>query len=319
MADVKTYVRFWPLAFAAVGVLGLGYAAFQWMRTDPMPADIATDDAPVVDTGPDEHYEKVRLHLVDELSTYRGEVKAGSPIQVRAPQGMRVPIKQIHHEQGDFVKKGDVLVSLAREPIDKAIKEAQAKGDTVDETRFRGYLDFVELKAPCDGVVDQIYRTLGEVPIDEGIPVMTLQDRSAFRFVVRVPGDVQRQAMALGTKLDVELDDDMGRVKGTVSGFDPPLGTDVPVVLSLEPHEGIADRAAGAVRVASGHIEAGLVPRTAVTRRGDVPIVRVWDPVSKSFTERTVKLGEAIGPDVVVLGGVFEGDSIVVPGRKPPQ
>jgi multidrug efflux pump subunit AcrA (membrane-fusion protein) len=319
MADVKSYARLWPLAFAAVGVAGFAYAAFQWFRADPMPVDIAENTAPIVDTGPNEHYETVRTHLVDELSTYRGEVKAGSPIPVRAPQGMRVPIKQIHHEQGDFVKKGDVLVSFPREPIDKAIAEAKAKGDTVNEERFRSYLDFVELKAPCDGVVDQIWRTLGEVPIDEGIPVITLQDRTAFRFVVRVPGDVQRQSMALSAKFDVELDDDLGTVKGTVSAFDPPVGTDVPVVLSLEPHEGIADRTAGAVRVASGRIEAGLVPRTAVTKRGDVPIVRVWDPVSKSITERTVKLGETIGPDVVVLGGAFAGDSVVVPGRKPPQ
>jgi len=319
MADVKTYARLWPLAFAAVGVAGLGYAGIQWFRTDPMPVDIVEDDTPVVDTGPDEHYEKVRTHLVDELSTYRGEVKAGSPIPVRAPQGMRIPIVQIHHEQGDFVKKGDVLVSFAREPLDKAIEEAKANGDTAKETRFRGYLEFVQLKAPCDGVVDQIYQTLGNVPVDEGMPVITLQDRSAFRFVVRVPGDVQRQSMVLNTKFDVELDDDMGTVKGTVAAFDPPIGTDVPVVLTLEAHEGIADRTAGAVRVASGRIEAGLVPATAITHRGDVPIVRVWDPVSKSITERTVKLGATIGPDVVVLGGAFAGDSIVVPGKKSPQ
>lgn len=319
MVEVKSYARLWPLAFAAIGVAGLVYAGIQWMRTDKLPVDIEVDDSPVVDTGPDEHYEKVRPHLVDELATYRGEVKAGSPIQVRAPQGMRIPVKQVHHEQGDFVKKGDVLISFPREPIDKAIEEAKAKGDTVNEARFRGYLDYVELKAPCDGIVDQIYQTLGNTPVDEGMPVMTLQDRSAFRFVVRVPGDVQRQSMALSTKFDVELDDDMGSVKGVVSGFDPAIATDVPVVLSLEPHEGIANRTAGAVRVASGRIEAGLVPRTAVTRRGDVPIVRVWDPVSKSIGERTVKLGDAIGPDVVVLGGVFAGDSIVVPGRKPPQ
>jgi multidrug efflux pump subunit AcrA (membrane-fusion protein) len=319
MADVRSYARLWPFAFAAVGVVGLGYASFRWMHDEPMPVDVAEEEAPVVDTGSDEHYEKVRPHLVDELSTYRGEVKAGSPIPVRAPQGMRVPIVKIHHEQGEFVKKGDTLVTLAREPIERAAADAKAKGDTVNEQRFRGYLDSVELKAPCDGVVDQIYRTLGEVPIDEGIPLVTLQDRSAFRFVVRVPGDVQRQSMELGTKFDVELDDDQGTVRGTVSAFDPAVGPDVPVVLSLEPHEGIMDRTAGAVRVASGRIEAGLIPKTAVTHHGDVPIVRAWDPATKSITERTVKLGDTIGPDVVVLGGVFAGDSVVVPGRKPPQ
>jgi multidrug efflux pump subunit AcrA (membrane-fusion protein) len=50
-----------------------------------------------------------------------------------------------------------------------------------------------------------------------------------------------------------------------------------------------------------------------------VAIARVWDPSSKSITERTLKLGENVGADVVVLGGVFAGDSVVVPGKKAPE
>jgi hypothetical protein len=37
------------------------------------------------------------------------------------------------------------------------------------------------------------------------------------------------------------------------------------------------------------------------------------------IAEKSVLLGAAVGPDVVVLSGVFAGDSVVVPGRKAPE
>jgi multidrug efflux pump subunit AcrA (membrane-fusion protein) len=319
MAGVKSYARLWPLAIAAVGVAGIVYAAFRMQDGGEQAGDGLGPEQPVGSAGPNEHFEKVRPHKVDELSTYRGKVRAGSAIDVRAPRGMRVPVVKIHHEAGDFVKKGDVLVTLDRTQIDKAIEKAKAEGRTDDERRFRGYLEFVEIKAPCDGVVGEIQRTLGETPIDDGIGLVTVQNKDAFCFVVRVPVDVQQLSMPLGTSFDVVLEGDLGTVKGAVIDFEKPEGTDVPVVLQLEPHEGIEDRLEGTVRVASGRVEVGLVPKTAVTKRGDVPIVRVWDPATRAVGERTVKLGEEIGPDVVILAGAFEGDSVVVPGPERSQ
>jgi multidrug efflux pump subunit AcrA (membrane-fusion protein) len=318
MAEVS-YARLWPLAVAAFGVAGLVFAAYRWTHVEPPAPDEDSRESPVVETGPDEHYEAVRPHLVDEFTTYRGEVKAESTIIVRAPQGMRVPIVKIHHEVGEFVKKGDVLVSFHRPQIDAAIAQAHAAGKTDDETRFRGYLDFVDLKAPCDGVVLSLDRQEGEVPVDEGIGVVTLADKSSFRFVVQVPGDVQRASMELSKQFVVELDADKGSVKGTVTSYEAPIDTDVPVVIALEPHEGIEARLAGTVRVATGRKEAGLVPKTAVFKRGEASFVRAYDPESKSIGEKSILVGGEIGPDVVVLAGVFAGDSVVVPGRKPRQ
>jgi hypothetical protein len=320
MAPVKSYARLWPLAFAAIGLAGFVYAAWQWTRPAPQQSVEELEPvAPDVDAGENEHFEQVRPHLVDEFSTYKGEVQAGSPIEVRVPRGMLVPVVKIHHEPGDFVKKDDVLVTFHRPQIDDAIAKAKARGDTDAEARFRSYLEFVELKAPCDGVVDKIWRTLGEIPIDDGPAVVTLQDKESFRFVVRVPADVQQMSMSLGKKFDVELEGDLGTVTGTVVEFLPPMGTDVPVVLALAPHAGIEDRLSGTVRVASGRVEAGLVPKSAVTMRGKVPVVRIWDPESKSISERTVKLGAEIPPDVVILAGAFAKDSVVVPGKKAPE
>lgn len=314
MAEVTSYTRLWPLAVAAVGVVGLVYAAVK-ATSDPAPDDFEGADAPEVDPGPNERFEKVRKHFVDDFSTFRGRVRAGSPFQVRVPAGMRVPISKIHREPGTFVKKGDLLVSFHRPQIDKAIEKALAEGRTADAERFRGYLDYVELKAERDGVVGEYFRTLGEVPIDEGIPVLTLQDKDSYAFVVPVPGDVQRTSMPLGSKFKVELEAEKGVVEGTVTEFEGGTADSVSVVLALAPHEGIEDQLAGEVRVATGRIEAGLIPKTAVTMSGPVPTVRAWDPVSKSIETRTLRLGEEVGPDVVVLAGVFEGDTVLVPGR----
>jgi multidrug efflux pump subunit AcrA (membrane-fusion protein) len=320
MAQVKDYVRLWPLAIAAVGIFGFVYAAWQWTRPAPQQVEDDMDPAaPIRDTGPDEHYEKVRPHLVDEFTTYSGVVKAESPITLRAPQGMRVPIVKIHHEQGSFVSKGDVLVTFYKPQIDDAIEKARREGRTDDERRFRGYLEHVELRAPCDGVVLSIDRSEGEVPVDEGIGVITLADKSSYRFVVQVPGDVQRASMEISKKFVVELEGDKGSVAGTVVSYEPPVATDVPVVLALDPHEGIEARLSGTVRVASGRREAGLLPKSAVVKRGEASFVRAWDPESKMIAEKSVLLGAAVGPDVVVLSGVFAGDSVVVPGRKAPE
>jgi len=321
MAEVRNYARLWPLVVAAAGVGGLAFAGWRWTHP-PVVEEIDPEDVdrtPVKDPGPDEHYEAVRPHLVDEFKSYPGVAKAESPIIIRAPQGMRVPIVKVHHEAGAFLSKGDVVVSFYRPQIDDAIAKAHKEGRSDDETRFRGYLDFVDLKAPCDGVLLSLDRQEGEVPVDEGIGVFTMADKSSFRFVVQVPGDVQRASMEISTKFVVELADEKGSVKGTVVSYDPPIDTDVPVVLALEPHEGIEARLAGTVRVATGRREAGLFPKSAVIKRGEASFVRVYDPESKSIGEKSVLLGGEIGPDVVVLSGVFAGDSVVVPGKKAPQ
>jgi hypothetical protein len=319
MAEVKSYGRMWPFAVAALGVAGLVYAGWHWTHPPvPPQGETESEDAgPVVDPGPDEHFETVRPHLVDEFTTYTGVVKAESPIIVRAPQGMRVPIVKVHHEAGTFLNKGDVVVSFYKPQIDDAIAKAHADGRLDDEKRFRGYLDSVDLKAPCDGVLLSLDRQEGEVPVDEGIGIFTMADKSSFRFVVQVPGDVQRASMELSKKFVVELADDKGSVRGTVTSYEAPIDTDVPVVIALEPHEGIEARLAGTVRVASGRKEAGLIPKAAVVKHGDASFVRAWDAESKSIGEKSVLLGGEIGSDVVVLSGVFAGDSIVVPGKKP--
>jgi hypothetical protein len=141
-------------------------------------------------------------------------------------------------------------------------------------------------------------------------------DKSAFRFVVQMPMEVQRMSAPIGEKFDVTLDDELGTVVGTVVEYGAPVGADISVVLALEPHAGIEARLTGSIEVVAGKKEIGLVPRIAIEKRGEVQVVRVWDPDTRSIGERTVRTGPEVGADRIVLAGVFVGDQVVVPGRR---
>ena len=64
-----------------------------------------------------------------------------------------------------------------------------------------------------------------------------------------------------------------------------------------------------------GEMSTTRIPRAAVQRVGDRTVVYVADPQQQGrFIEREVRLGDAIGNDVVVVSGVQVGDRIVTDG-----
>ena len=64
-----------------------------------------------------------------------------------------------------------------------------------------------------------------------------------------------------------------------------------------------------------GQTSTTRIPRAAVQRVGDRTVVYVADPQQPGrFVEREVRLGDAIGNDVVVVSGVQVGDRIVTDG-----
>jgi multidrug efflux pump subunit AcrA (membrane-fusion protein) len=317
MAQVRNFGRLWPIGVALIGVAGLIYAGIQWTSSPKHELDLGDPDAaPQRDPGPDEHFEKVRTHLLDDFTEYVGKVGAESVILVSTidDERMKVPIVNFPHETGEIVKKGDVIVQLDKGQIEVAIAKAKAAGAKDDAERFQRYLENADVKAPCDGVILEFKRSLGDVPIP-GLGLVAMTDLNGFQFTVSVPSSVQAQVMHLSRKFEIDLAEDWGKVTGTVTQFKDQVGDEVPVVLALEAHQGLEPGLDGTIRLPTGKKEVGLVPRLAVQRRADVPYVRVWDADSKSILEKTVRTGDELGPDVIILAGVFPGDSVVVPGK----
>lgn len=318
--------RYWPLALAVLGIAMLAWSGWRLVSAPPVEPDVEDvwdeededEEAPPTDLAPGERWEEVRAQEVDVFQTFKGRVQAEGTVEVRAPAGMRVPVVEIHAEVGEFVDAGDPVVTLDRGQVEDSLRRAREAGRDGDAERFEGYLEHVVLRAPVDGQVLRIWTEEGQVPFDEGIPLVTLTDRSTWSFVVLLPEDVARVAAPIGTRLDVVLEHDLGTVKGTVNslgetsqGDIATVGGYVSVVIGLDQHEGVEPDLGGVVRVPSSRLAAALVPKRAVEWREDVPVVRVWE--DGGILERTLRIEREEGDDYVALYGVAVGERIVVP------
>lgn len=336
MTNGRTLSTVLPVLVAVLGVGILGYGAWRLTSVDDVPEEEWVDseeeyETPETEPGPGEHWEKVEAVEVDDWTAFPGEVRAEGSVEIRAPQGMRVPVTRIHREIGQFVKKGEPLITFHREAIVKAIAEAKARGDTADQARFEVYLEHDPLVAPNDGQVVNIHTNVGEVPFDVGIPLMTLTDAKRFSLVVSIPGELVTDSAPLGREMTVDFgapyegEEPLGQVKGTVTshGEDARMGPSEAVegdhtlvVLGLEPKEGLVPGMIGQVRLPTGKKQILLVPKAAVIWRGDLAVVRAWE--EEGIAERTIMTeGETRGDKLVVLYGVSAGQPVVVPeGRR---
>ena len=323
----RRFVSWWPILLALAGIAMLAWTGLRLVTLPDRPSgeeDYDPDedddyDEPPADLLVGEHFQVVRAKEVDVYQTFKGRVKGEGQHPIRAPKGMLVPVLVIHKEPGEFVEKGDPLITLAGEQVEKALEEARAAGDQEKIERFEMYLEHVVLRAPVDGQVLHIWCDPGHIPVDEGIPMMTLADRSSFTFVVMLPEDVLRSSAPMGAELEIELEDGLGTVQGTVTSLGetaegrlPALGGQVNVILGLAAHEGLEDGLAGEVRVPASRQVAGLVPKKAVEWRDGVAVVRVAE--AGTILERTLRIDGEEGDDYRVLYGVNVGESVVVPG-----
>lgn len=304
-------------------VAGLAFVAF-WSVRDAFapPVDDDFDAAslePTVDLARGERYERVRSLTRDEYETFGGKIVLSGSLPVRAPQGMRAPVIEIVHEEGTFVKKGDVLVRFSKEWILREIEKAKKDGRDDLVKIGESWLEHVEIRAEQDGVVTDIYTELGRVPVDVGIPLMYIADRTAFSLRVQVPSTLTKTVAHLGARLTVDLTANLGKTTGTVSGYEDAAEGWIVLLVALDPKEGYERDLDATVRVPASKAEVALVPKSAVTKRTDattnqsVNVVRVYEPSDKSIVERTILTDGDQGSDWIVTAGVGPGESIVVP------
>jgi hypothetical protein len=167
-----------------------------------------------------------------------------------------------------------------------------------------------------DGVVKEIYTEVGRVPVDEGIPLVWLADRSAYKLRVQVPEGITSTVAHMGAKLTAELEGGLGEVTGTVASFEPATEGSTFLVIGLDPKEGLEVDMRASLRVPTTKREVGLVPKAAVEQRGTVKVVRAFEPSDRTICERTIVTDGEQGTDWIVVAGVFPGDSIVVPDAR---
>lgn len=260
-------------------------------------------------------------------------------------------VTQILVSEGDTVKKGQLLATLAPEDyalvkrladvqveaikpnferVDGLVAEKALPLSTYDEVRGRyeaaltqrqqaqRQLDHTRLKAPCDGVVMARQTAVGQV-IGPGMPAVIVLDLSRIKAKFGVPQQ-DLDLFALGTQVTVRFPGVEGERTGTVHhvAFVPdPKTRTYEVVVDV-------DNADGALRagmlahlgVTAREATGIFVPVRAVRNNAErASIVYLFDPETSKVVERPIEKGALFGTDLEVLSGLAEGDAVIVEGQ----
>ena len=171
------------------------------------------------------------------------------------------------------------------------------------------------MTAPFDGLVSNRQVDPGSMAAP-GVPLMTIEDTSAYRLEVRVD-ESRAHLVTPGAAAEVRIDrggaEDEGWLAANVAeveSVDPALHSFV-VKLDLPRPAGLRSGVFGRARVSGPSQRVLAVPATAVVRRGQLTLAFVAD-TDGAARLRMVSLGRESQGRVEVLAGLKEGDRVVL-------
>lgn len=257
-----------------------------------------------------------RVQLHRELNSPRSG--AGS-----APGGMGIPAMM---DQA-FVNPMQSMIGMRDNRAERysdvvgretAVSQAQTKVAAAEShiKQIEAGLRDIKSVAPFDGVIDKIHVEVGDT-VQPGKPLIQLSGASGLQVLVDVPLRVRaglKQGMQLEVVLDGHVAPTITRIANIFPSADPKDHT-VRVELDLPADTDAQAGMYAAVGVPqkprSNPPSLPLVPRTAVTHRGGLPLVYAVTS-DNTVKLRIVRLGRVIDEQfVAVLSGLHEGDRIV--------
>ena len=265
-------------------------------------------------------------------------------------------VSVLNVQEGDAVKKGQILAELdprdvdaqlrqAQEEADKAIREldrirklhdskfasdaalqdavAQVKSTRANAQAARSNQGYARIIAPADGIVLKRNVEANGV-VAAGAPVMTLSDMSESFVLVAGLADRDALRVALGDAAEVSFDAFPDQVfTATISeiGADADARTGT-FQIKLKIADYLAPLKSGLVGRAaiSPSLAAGIdlaIPVDAILEgHGNQAIVFVVDPATGAATRTRISTGRFSGALVAVTAGLSAGEQIVVDGAS---
>ncbi len=278
--------------------------------------------------------------------TLRPEV-AGRIAQIGFSEGARVRKGQLLVQLDDVLQKAELSQAQAQLSIARAnlkrneelVAQAFVAQRVLDESRAalqvaeaqvalaQARLSRMRVVAPFDGTVGLRNINLGDY-VKDGADLVNLEDTSQLTVDFRLPERYQSR-IASGQPVQVQLDALPGKsYSARVQAVDPLLdanGRSMAVRAALPPSPGGELRPGMFARVTtvfSTNDAALVVPEEAIVPQGGKQFVIKLDKEgegdgAKLVSRRTeVQLGVRRGPQVQVLSGVSEGETVVVAGQQ---
>ena len=201
----------------------------------------------------------------------------------------------------------------------KAAYDASAAGTAVQKQTLAYY----QIRAPFAGVVGDIPVHVGDYVTQASIPpivLTTIDDPAGLEAYIYVPTE---RAGLVHLGLPVEILDTTGAVlaRSTVSFLSPQVDNNIQGILAkaeLPAGSKVRNQQVINARVIWNSTPKPTVPVLAVTQIGGQSFVYVAKAVGQGFTAHLVPvtLGESIGNNYPVLGGLAQGQRVIISGLQ---
>jgi len=165
------------------------------------------------------------------------------------------------------------------------------------------------IRAPFDGTVTGRFVDAGAFAAP-GAPLLMIQDGRRLRVSATVSPEASR-TLRRGDRIDATIEDVV--VSAIVEGVVPAAGGNLYTINAMvgNPAGRLLAGSAATLRLPQGTRHALLVPAAAVRREGALTGVLMRGATGDEL--RWVRLGETIGDNAEVLGGLRAGEQVVVP------
>ena len=201
----------------------------------------------------------------------------------------------------------------------KAAYDASAAGTSVQKRTLAYY----QIRAPFAGVVGDIPVHVGDYVTQASIPsivLTTIDDPAGLEAYIYVPTE---RAGLVHLGLSVDILDTSGAVlaKSTVTFLSPQVDNNIQGILAkaeLPAGSKVRNQQVVDARVTWNSTPKPTVPVLAVTQIGGQSFVYIAKAAGQGFSAHLVPvtLGESIGNNYPVLGGLAQGDRVIVSGLQ---
>src|SRR6184192_163803 len=257
-----------------------------------------------------------------QIDPLKQEATVSSQEASRMAQEANVRYTRISLERSQKLHDAGVIskqeLDNAQTAYDAAVAQLKALDEQVNQQRVE--LHYYSVSAPMDGIV-------GDIPVHVGDRVTvatlltTVDEPGALEAYIYVPAEKARN---LKVGLPVRLfDSAVNTVSETeVSFVSPQVDTDTQTVLAKAPVQNPKSKVRIAQQVRAqitwGIHEGPVIPVLAVQRiNGEFFAFVATNEVKGTVArQRLVKLGDTVGNDFVVLGGLKVGEHIIVSGTQ---
>ncbi len=284
----------------------------------------------------------VQTRSVPSIEEVVGTVRAKLRATIEAKASGR--IVELPVVLGQKIKAGDLLARLDAPEIKARLEQAEAALQQADrdwkrvsslynqqaatradydtaESRLqqakaavseaRAMLDYVEVKAPFDGVVTRKVADVGDLAAP-GKPLIEVEDPSRLQIEADVPEAIAGKIRA-GANMTIRTGGAPTELIATVAEIAPnadPLSRTFRVKLDLPNNHGLMSGQFARLAVPVGETTTMRVPANAVVQRGQMEIVFAVE--NQHARLHLVKTGRLLKEETEILSGLDSGDSVVV-------